>query len=113
VVKLRKGVSPAAADAELQPLLDRFAREHPRQYSANYKADIRPLTWEISRNIGGTLYVLFAAVGVLLIIGCGNVSILLLARGTGRQHEFAVGSAVTQGDFASYGSYSPTRSCCG
>jgi len=99
VVKLRKGVSLAAADAELQPLLDRFAREHPRQYSANYKADIRPLTWEITRNIGGTLYILFAAVGVLLIIGCGNVSILLLARGTARQHEFAVRSAIGAGGF--------------
>ena len=37
---------------------------------------------------------LFAAVALLLLIGCGNVSILLLARGTAREHEFAVRSAV-------------------
>jgi putative ABC transport system permease protein len=84
--------------------LDRFAKEHPRQYSANYKADIRPLTWDITwditRNIGGTLYVLFAAaVGVLLVIGCSNVSILLLARGTAPQHEFAVRSAIGAAGF--------------
>lgn len=99
VVKLRPGISLIAADAELQALLDRFAKEHPREYAANAKADIRPLTWELKRNIGGTLYLLFAAVAMLLAIGCGNVSILLLARGTARQHEFAVRSAVGAGSF--------------
>ena len=34
------------------------------------------------------------AVMLLLVIGCGNVSILLLARGTARQHELAVRTAV-------------------
>ena len=34
------------------------------------------------------------AEGVLLLVGCGNVSILLLARGTARQHELAVRSAI-------------------
>jgi predicted permease len=99
VVKLRPGTSAAAANADLQPLLDRFAREQPRQYSATYKADIRPLTWEVTRNIGGTLYVLFAAVAILLVIGCANVSILLLARGAARQHELGVRSAVGAGGF--------------
>jgi ABC-type lipoprotein release transport system permease subunit len=37
---------------------------------------------------------LFAAVLVLLLIGCANVSILMLARGTARQHEFAVRASV-------------------
>lgn len=97
VLKLRPGTSPAAADAELQSLWDRFARLYPRQYSANYTADIHPLTWEITKNIGGTLYALFAAVAVLLVIGCGNVSTLLLARGSARQREFAVRSAVGAG----------------
>ena len=46
------------------------------------------------RDLRGTLYLLFGAVALLLAIGCGNVSILLLARGTARQHELAVRSAV-------------------
>jgi putative ABC transport system permease protein len=94
VVKLRPGVSWSAADAEVAPLLRRFAQEEPDNFPRNFKVDMRPLTWEITHNMGGTLYLLFAAVVMLLAIGCGNVSILLLARGTGRQHEFAVRAAV-------------------
>lgn len=97
VVKLRRGVSDAEADAELQPLLDQFAREHPREYSPNFRAEIHSLTWEVTQNMGGTLYLLCGAVGLLLAIGCSNVSILLLARNTARQHEFAVRSAVGAG----------------
>ena len=54
--------------------------------------------WVVS-SLGGTLYLLFGAVMLLLVIGCGNVSILLLARGTARQHELAVRTAVGAGRF--------------
>jgi len=94
VVKLRPGVSLAAADAELQPLLQRLAEERPRSFPERFKVDILPLTFEVRQNMGGMLYFLFAAVAMLLAIGCSNVSILLLARGAARQHEFAVRSAV-------------------
>lgn len=99
VVKLRRGVTLAAADAELQPLLQEFAKEDPNNFPQKFNVDIRLLTWEINHNLGSTLYLLFAAVGMLLVIGCSNVSILLLARGTARQHEFAVRSAVGAGSF--------------
>ena len=52
--------------------------------------------WVVN-SLGGTLYLLFGAVMLLLVIGCGNVSILLLARGTARQHELAVRTAVGAG----------------
>ncbi|HTF72071.1 MAG TPA: ABC transporter permease [Edaphobacter sp.] len=94
VVRLRPGVSLAAADAELQPLLERFAREKPHSFPPQFKVDIRPLTYETTQNMGGTLYLLFGAVAMLLAIGCSNVSILLLARGAARRHEFALRSAV-------------------
>jgi predicted permease len=99
VVKLRPGVSLSAADAEVQPLLDRFAKEHPLDFQPGSKVDIRSLTYETTQNMGSTLYLLFGAVAMLLAIGCSNVSILLLARGTARQHEFAVRSAVGAGGF--------------
>jgi predicted permease len=99
VVKLRPGVSLAAADAELQPLLERFAREMPHTFPNKFRVDVRPLTFEVRRNMGGTLYLLFGAVLMLLAIGCSNVSILLLARGAARRHEFALRSAVGASGF--------------
>jgi len=99
VVKLHRGVTLAAANAELEPLLQQFAKDDPDRFPRQFAVDIRPLTWEVRHNIGGTLYLLFAAVGMLLAIGCSNVSILLLARGAARQHEFAVRSAVGAGSF--------------
>lgn len=97
VIKLRRGVTLEGADAELEPLLQEFAREHPNNYPPKFKVDIRLLTWEVTHNIGGTLYLLFAAVSMLLAIGCSNVSILLLARGAARQYEFAIRSAIGAG----------------
>jgi putative ABC transport system permease protein len=99
MMKLRPGVSWAAADAELTPLLERFAHEQPDNFPRKFKVDVRPLTYEIGENMGGTLYLLFAAVAMLLAIGCGNVSILLLARATARQREFAVRAAVGASSF--------------
>jgi putative ABC transport system permease protein len=98
VAKLRRGVSPAAANAELQPLLLQFSKEHPREYSPHYIADLHPLAWEVTHNIGSTIWVLFAGVGLLLAIGCCNVSILLLARNSARQHELAVRLAIGAGN---------------
>ncbi|HEX3435848.1 MAG TPA: ABC transporter permease [Pseudacidobacterium sp.] len=94
VIKLRPGVTQAAADSELQPLMERFAKETPTHFPPKFKVDVRELSYWTIHQLGGTLYILFAAVAMLLAIGCGNVSILLLARGTARQHEFAVRAAV-------------------
>ena len=52
------------------------------------------LNEQFIKSLGPTLALLFGAVALLLAIGCGNVSILLLARGMTRQHEFALRAAV-------------------
>lgn len=95
VIKLKPGVSHAAANAEFQPLMEEFAKETPSHFPAGgFRMNIEGLNDQFVKDIGGSLYLLFAAVALLLLIGCGNVSILLLARGTAREHEIAVRSAV-------------------
>ena len=94
---LRPGVSHAAADAALQPLVEQFANYMPNDFPDVFRVHVLGLNDWVVGSMGGTLYLLFGAVMLLLVIGCGNVSILLLARGTARQHELAVRTAVGAG----------------
>jgi predicted permease len=93
-VRLKPGVTHEQANAALQPLLEQFARDMPKHFPEHFKVKVEDLNAWVRRGISGTLYLLFGAVALLLAIGCGNVSILLLARGTARQHELAVRTAI-------------------
>src|SRR5580704_8836430 len=93
-LKLKPGVTMAAAAAEFRPLYQQFDHETPNIFPKQYKISVRSLADTDTRELKKTMYLLFGAVALLLAIGCGNLSILLLARGTTRQHEFAVRSAV-------------------
>jgi predicted permease len=91
---LKPGVSRDMANAALQPTFEQIARDMPNHLPENFKVQVQGLNDGVLKGIGGTLYLLFSAVALLLAIGCGNVSILLLVRGTLRQHELAVRSAI-------------------
>lgn len=93
-LKLRPGVTVAQADAELQPLMEEFAKQAPDRYPDKFRVNLRNILDIYARPLGPILYLLLGAVASLLLIGCANVSILLLARGTERQHELAVRAAV-------------------
>jgi predicted permease len=93
-IRLKPGVTHAAVNAELQPLLEQFAKETPRNFPKKFRVHVKGLNDQFVEHLGHSLFLLFGAVGLLLIIGCANVSILLLARGTARQQELAVRSAI-------------------
>lgn len=94
LIKLKPGVTLHAADAELQPLLEQFAKETPDHFPKKFRVSLRGLNEQFVEHLGQSLFLLFGAVALLLLVGCANVSILLLARGTARQHELAIRCAI-------------------
>ena len=93
-VKLKPGITHAAANSELQALLDQFAKETPSHFPKKFRVSVEGINDHYVQHLGHSLFLLFGAVALLLLIGCGNVSILLLARGAARQHELAVRAAI-------------------
>ena len=93
-IKLKPGVSFAAAAERIPASLSGVRQTNPECFPKQFKISVRGLAETYTRDLKKTMYLLFGAVALLLAIGCGNVSILLLARGTARQHEFAIRSAV-------------------
>jgi predicted permease len=93
-IKLKPGVSFSAAADEFRPLFQEFDKQTPNIFPKQFKISVRGLADTYTHDLKKTMYLMFGAVALLLAIGCGNVSILLLARGTARQHEFAIRSAV-------------------
>jgi putative ABC transport system permease protein len=96
-LRLKPGVSRAAANSELQALLQQFAKDAPSQFPLKFRVALQGLNEQFVERLGPTLFLLFGAVGLLLAIGCANVSILLLARGTARRHELTVRAAMGAG----------------
>ena len=70
---LKPGVKRDAANGEFQSLVDQFAKETPRHFPEHFHVAVEGLNDHFVADIGGTLYVLLAAVALLLLIGCGNV----------------------------------------
>ncbi len=93
-IKLRPGVTLAAANAALEPMVRQFTKQHPESFPDNLHLTLQPILVPFQQDIGRTLTLLLAGVVLLLIIGCANCSILLLARGSARRHELGIRSAI-------------------
>lgn len=93
-IKLRPHVTRAAANAALEPIVRQFAKVHPERFPDHWHLALQPIIEPYRQDLGRTFTLLLAGVVLLLIIGCANCSILLLARGRTRLHEFAIRSAI-------------------
>ncbi len=105
VARLKPGVTLKQADADLARMLPLVSQRFPPPagYTARMFDDtriapnLRSLKDDLVGDIGNTLWMLMATVGIVLLIACVNVANLLLVRTEGRQQEFAVRAALGAG----------------
>lgn len=100
VARLAPGATPELAQAELAAALPRMAELYPNLQTggstAAWLAEVRampvvkPLRDELTGEIAGTLWMLAAAVGLVLLVAWANVANLMLVRSESRQQELSV-----------------------
>ena len=98
--RLRPGATVAQAHAEIATIAGRLAREYPGSYKAGDQwagALVEPLAESQSFSVRRTLLALMAAAGCLLLIGCINLAVLLMARANARSREMAMRIALGAG----------------
>ncbi|MGA3087114.1 MAG: ABC transporter permease [Terriglobales bacterium] len=93
VGSLREGVGLAQAQSELSGLQQAYARTIPGM-PVDAWVRVEPLTQEVAGRVSTALWLLLAAVGTVLLIGCVNLANLQLARAVTREREIAVRAAL-------------------
>ena len=92
--RLKPGVTPSQAAAELNTIIARVATQHPETKANGYRAVLTPLSDHLFGDAKPALWALFVATGLLLLIAAANIANLLLARAISQRKELAVRAAL-------------------
>jgi predicted permease len=91
LARLKPGVTLAQANADVARLISLLP---PMFARLELRPNVGPLAHDVIGNVGEILWILLAAVGIVLLIACGNVANLFLVRAEGRQQELATRAAL-------------------
>jgi len=97
--RLAPGVSLKEAQLETDVMMARVIQDHPEADAdgPNPRFELVPLHADIVREVRPAILILFAAVGLVFLVACGNAASVLLARTSMRQAELAVHNALGAG----------------
>ncbi|MFP2934027.1 ABC transporter permease, partial [Pyxidicoccus sp. 3LG] len=97
LARLKPGVTMEAAAKDLSRVSLVAAETHPKYQLSQRTIGIKSLEDEVVGDVRGTLWLLLGAVGFVLLVACGSVANLLLARAAARGREVSIRAALGAG----------------